>query len=273
MEIKLAQKYGFCFGVKRAIKIAETNKGSVTLGPLIHNPKEIKRLKQEFDVDTQEDMLKTPEKQNVIIRTHGIEKKTKEALREKHFNLIDATCPYVAKPQEIAQKMSDSGYKIIIFGDANHPEVKGVGSYAKDPIIINSLEKLTRIPIPNKIALISQTTAKPQEFSKIASHLAQNCKETRIFNTICSATFENQQAIDELSKKVDIVIVVGGKNSSNTKQLLSIAKKNCNDSYLVEDETELDMTWFDGKKTCGISAGASTPDWIIENVTRVIRQV
>ncbi len=272
MEVILAEKYGFCFGVKRAIKLAEANKNSFTLGPLIHNPKETNRLKADFNVGIEEDLAKL-KGQKVIIRTHGIEKEKKEYLQKNKFNFIDATCPFVTKPQEITAKMSLEGYDIVIFGDETHPEVRGVKSYATSAFVVSSEEDLRDLKLRAKVALISQTTKKVENFSKIADYLIRNYREVRIFNTICNATFENQEAIDELARKVDIVIIVGGKNSSNTKQLLTIAQKHCADSYLVEDETDLDLSWFSGKKLCGISAGASTPDWIIDAVARSIRQI
>jgi len=273
MEVILAQKYGFCFGVKRAIKLAEKNKNSCTLGPLIHNPKEINRLKQDFNVNIEEDLEKISPNKKVIIRTHGIEKERKEYLQNNNFEFIDATCPFVTRPQEITKKMNQEGYDVVIFGDSSHPEVKGIKSYATRSFVASAPKDLEGVKLKNKIALISQTTKKIESFLEIAEYLIKNYKEVRTFNTICNATSQNQEAIDELAQKVDIVIVVGGKNSSNTKQLFSIAKKHCKDSYLVEDEQDLQLQWFVGKKICGISAGASTPDWIIKNVAKTIRQI
>lgn len=272
MEVRLAENYGFCFGVKRAIKLAEANQNSFTLGPLIHNPKEIGRLKENYNVDVEENLDKFKGDENVIIRTHGIEKDKKDYLDTNDFNVIDATCPFVTKPQEIAHQMSDEGYEVVIFGDEKHPEVKGVKSYAKIAYVVEDIDELRTLPLGNKIAAISQTTRKIDKFLEITNYLVENYREIRIFNTICNATFDNQRAVSELSNDVDITIIVGGKNSSNTKQLLSIAKRNCKDSYLVEDEKDLNKEWFLGKTICGISAGASTPDWIIEKVVTTIRK-
>lgn len=278
MEVLLAEKHGFCFGVRRAIKIAEKNKGAHTLGPLIHNYQEINRLKRDFDVGLHENFREAIDNQKegstLIIRTHGIPKDDLEEIQKKDFNLVDATCPFVTKPQQIAQEMSDEGYKIVIFGDIEHPEIKGVMSYANGgAIVISSPIELESIKLPRKVALISQTTKQIHAFSQIASFLIAKCQEVRIFNTICNATFDNQNAARELSQKVDIMIVVGGKTSSNTKQLLHIAKQNCEDSYLVEDESEVKKEWFSGKKTCGITAGASTPDWIVQKVREYIEGI
>ena len=272
MEIRLAKSYGFCFGVKRAIKIAEQTKNSKTLGPLIHNKKEIDRLKNEFKVDLIEDIDKVNKDETIIIRTHGIAKNRLRDLQKKTKNIIDATCPYVTKPQQIVEKMSKEGYSIVIFGDKNHPEIKGVMSYAKDPIVVLNVDELESKKLKEKVATVAQTTRKFEEYQKIINYLMQRCKEVRVFNTICNATFENQDAARELSKEVDIMIVIGGKNSSNTKQLYRICKENCKDSYLIEDENELNRDWFKNKKICGISAGASTPNWIIQKVIDKIRE-
>ena len=170
--------------------------------------------------------------------------------------------------------MSAEEYSIVIFGDKDHPEVLGVQSYAKDQddvFVILEPEDLKKIKFKySKIATIAQTTKKKEKYLEIVNTLIPKNKEVRVFNTICDATFENQDAARELSKEVDIMIVIGGKNSSNTKQLLNISKENCIDSYLLEDERELDPQWFKDKKLCGITAGASTPDWVIQKVVNQV---
>lgn len=280
MEVRLAQNYGFCFGVKRAIKIAEEHKNAITLGPLIHNAKEIARLKKDYNVDTSETLENLQKGRELIVRTHGIPKRDLERLQAQKFEVIDATCPFVRKPQMIVEEMSAKGYDIIVFGDEEHPEVKGVISYAHTNLntqdcapnvkVVANMEELSHLRLGKKIALISQTTKQPEIFSQIASYLIMRVAEVRVFNTICNATFDNQRAADTLSREVDIMIIVGGKNSSNTKQLLMICKENCEHSYLVEDEKELQNAWFANKKICGITAGASTPDWIIQRVKEKI---
>lgn len=275
MRIELAKNCGFCFGVKRAIKIAESAPNAFTTGPLIHNNEEILRLKVKFGVQVLNDIVDMEDTATAIIRTHGITKEELKYLKEKNIKIVDATCPFVAKPQKICEDMSKEGYSIVIFGDKNHPEVQGVKSYCDHErvYVVLSAEELKSIKLGKKIALISQTTKKIDEFLKIADFLIENYKEARVFNTICNATFENQDAAKELAKKSDIFIVVGGKNSSNTKQLYAIAKEFCTDSYLVENEKELDYKWFKNKKICGITAGASTPDWIIKKIIEKIREI
>lgn len=267
MKIKLAENYGFCFGVKRAIKIAEENRNSATYGPLIHNSKEIERLNRDFDVALTENLNDFHSGDTAVVRTHGIPKDELEQLHDRNVNVIDATCPYVTKPQQICEEMSKQGYDIIIFGDEKHPEIKGVKSYAKyGAYVVTEVAELEDLPLKEHIAVVAQTTRKVDEYLKITDYLIPRHKEVRVFNTICNATFENQDAVRKLSKEADVMVVIGGKNSSNTKQLHSIAKQNCSDSYHIECADDLDAFWFAGKDLCGISAGASTPDWIIQEV-------
>ena len=274
MKVKLASNYGFCFGVKRAIKIAEDYKNSSTMGPLIHNQDEINRLRNDFNVGLYTNLSDVKDHDTVIIRTHGIPKDDLKNLRAQKAKIINATCPFVTTPQQIVKKMSKEGYSILIFGDADHPEVKGVQSYGEDQndvhIILEPSDIENLVFKNNKIATVAQTTKKKEKYLEIVNALILKNKEVRVFNTICDATFENQDAARDLSKEVDVMIVIGGKNSSNTKQLHSICLENCVDSYLIENETELDNTWFLNKKLCGITAGASTPDWIIQEVVKKV---
>ena len=275
MLIKKAKSYGFCFGVKRAVEMAESSKGAVTLGPLIHNPLEIKRLDNEYNVkfvENIDDINKNIKK--VIVRTHGIPKNELNRLKEKEVEVIDATCPFVKKPQEIVEDMSKNGYDIVIFGDKNHPEIKGVMSYSVHNRVFVILDKkeLFNIKLKEKVATVAQTTRKIENYLDIVNYLIKNYKEVRVFNTICNATFENQEAVRDLAKESDIMIIIGGKNSSNTKQLYNIAKECC-DTYLVENEKELYKKWFLEKKVCGISAGASTPEWLVENIISKIKEM
>lgn len=276
MKIQLASSYGFCFGVKRAIEIAEEHKGSVTYGPLIHNKDEIHRLKLGFNIGLAESLEDIQTDDAVVIRTHGIPKDELAALNAQEHKVIDATCPYVTTPQNIVQKMSEEGYSIVIFGDAEHPEIKGVVSYAvdlEDAFIVLEPKELEGLPLKGKVAVVSQTTKKPEDFAKIVTALMSTRKEIRVFNTICNATFENQDAAAELAKEADVMVVIGGKHSSNTKQLHSICQRDCDESYLIENEQELDKSWFHNKALCGISAGASTPDWIVQNVINKIQDM
>ena len=276
MKIELASNYGFCYGVKRAIEIAEEHKNSFTYGPLIHNKDEINRLKEGFNIGLVERIEDIENNNAVVIRTHGIPKNELALLKKQDNKIIDATCPYVTTPQNIVEKMSTEGYSIVIFGDKEHPEIKGVVSYAtkaNDAFIVLTTDELKDLPLKSKVAVVSQTTKKPKDFAKIVCALIQTNKEVRVFNTICNATFENQDAAAELAQKADVMIVIGGRHSSNTKMLLSISQNDCPDSYLIENEQELEASWFNKKEFCGISAGASTPDWIVQNVISKIEQI
>jgi len=273
MEIQLANKHGFCFGVKRAIQIAEEHQNSFTFGPLIHNSLEIGRLKNKFNVGLKESIKDFNITEKLIIRTHGIEKDNLDYLQDNKMEFVDATCPFVTKLQEIVKDMSKEGYEIVIFGDVNHPEIKGVKSYStnKANVILN-LDELKKLKLSNKIALVAQTTRKIESFKILANYLIEHHKEVRVFNTICNATFENQISAKELAKKSDIMIIIGGKNSSNTKQLVTICEDECDLCFHIESEKDLKSEWFDGLEKCGITAGASTPDWIIENVLKKISE-
>lgn len=277
MKIKLASNYGFCFGVKRAIKIAEDYKNSSTMGPLIHNQDEINRLQNDFNVGLYTNLNDIKDNDTVIIRTHGIPKDDLKNLRAQKAKIINATCPFVTTPQQIVKKMSKEGYSILIFGDLDHPEVKGVQSYGEDQgdvhIILEPSEIDALVFKKNKIATVAQTTKKKEKYLEIVNALILKNKEVRVFNTICDATFENQDAARDLSKEVDVMVVIGGKNSSNTKQLHSICLENCEDSYLIENDSEIDISWFANKNLCGITAGASTPDWIIQQVVKKIESI
>ncbi len=275
MLIKKAKSYGFCFGVKRAVEIAENSKNAVTLGPLIHNPLEIERLSKNYNVKYVNSTDEVDEKiKRVIVRTHGIPKNKYNELLNKNVEVIDATCPFVKKPQEIVEKMSKEGYDIVIFGDKNHPEIQGVMSYSvhERVYVVLDVNELKDIHLRDKIATVAQTTRKISDYLEIANYLISNYKEVRVFNTICNATFENQDAVRELSREADVMIIVGGKNSSNTKQLFNIAKEN-SDAHLVESEDEIKKEWFEGKELCGVSAGASTPEWLVEKIISRIKDL
>ncbi len=274
MKVKLASSYGFCFGVKRAIEIAEEHKNSATMGPLIHNQNEIDRLRNNFNVNLYNSLDEVKKNDTVIIRTHGIPRDDLKALKQKDAKVINATCPFVTTPQQIVKKASEDGYSIVIFGDSEHPEVKGVKSYGNDnvTVVLNTKDLENAVFKTDKIAIVAQTTRKKEEYLEIVNYLILRHKEVRVFNTICDATFENQDAARSLSKEVDVMLVIGGKNSSNTKQLFSICEENV-ESHLIEDENDLQQSWFNGKKLCGITAGASTPDWIIQNIINKLEKI
>jgi 4-hydroxy-3-methylbut-2-enyl diphosphate reductase len=278
MNIRLAKNSGFCFGVKRAIKLAEETAlkygRATTIGPIIHNPQMVESLRQVgvVAVDDIEQIKESP----VIIRSHGISGESLARLREKKFDIVDATCPYVAKAHRFAKLASKEKYEVFILGDSSHPEIIALKSYVESKVYIWE----PGVEIPNrkfpKVAVICQTTQNAENLSKLTNHLLPNCNELRIFNTICNATNVRQEASLELAKNCEIMIVIGGKNSSNTKMLAKLCGEYALTKH-IETAAELNKKWFkdldlkDGY--IGLTAGASTPDSIIIDIYNKIKAI
>ena len=263
MKVLLAENAGFCFGVKLAVDSAiktqnEYNKKIYTLGPLIHNS----------------DVVNYLEENNIyaiviLIRSHGVSKDVFEYLTNKGLIVINATCPFVTNIQKKVNKFSNEGYKIVILGDENHPEVIGINGWCGNSATITK-DGNFKEPLTGKVCAVAQTTEKEENWDKTIQNLSLNTYEDlKSFNTICAATEERQKSVFDLSKKVDFMIVVGGKHSSNTTKLYQIAKKN---TIHIENAKELSKDIFAGIdiKTIGITAGASTPDWIINEVISIM---
>ncbi|MDO5516683.1 MAG: bifunctional 4-hydroxy-3-methylbut-2-enyl diphosphate reductase/30S ribosomal protein S1 [Clostridium sp.] len=270
-EVKLAKNAGFCFGVQRAVDEAikiqsEYNKKIYTLGPLIHNTDVVKFLEKNdiFSIELNE-IDKLQQGDVIVIRSHGVSQKVLSKLEEAKLTVVNATCPFVTNIQKKVQKYSNEGYHIVILGDKNHPEVIGIDGWCKEPATITKDGNFTE-EIPNKICVVSQTTEKKKNWDNTLEHL-KGVEEVKPFNTICAATDVRQKSTYELSKEVDCMIVVGGKNSSNTTKLYQIAKENCEHTIHIENISELPEDFInDDIKTIGVTAGASTPDWIIREV-------
>ncbi len=268
MVIRLAKNSGFCFGVKRAIKIAhdqasERKEKLVTIGPIIHNPQVVARL-EDIGVYSVEDVSQVNDTP-AIIRSHGISKEAKQSLSNKGIDIIDATCPYVSKLQSMGEKLSKEGYYVVVLGNRQHPEVLALISYLSGKfLVVESPEEIPQIKAP-KVALISQTTQTYEVFVKIVKKLLDTTFELHIVNTICSATTIRQSSTRALAQASDLMLVIGGKMSSNTKML---AKISCSyaETYHIETAEELIEDWFTKKNRIGISAGASTPDDLIIDV-------
>ena len=283
VQIILAPHAGFCFGVERAIELAQEaakyskeGKKVYTFGPLIHNPQEIGRLKTlGVDVLKSEDQL--DDNTVLILRSHGIPPQKERELKAKGVKIIDATCPYVKAVHEAAQQLVKEGYFVVLVGEKNHPEVIGTWGYLKDVngegIIVESLEDLKPALDKQKVGVIAQTTQNEQFFKEVVGELAVWVNELKVINTICNATSVRQEEVRELAPKVDVMIIIGGKNSGNTTRLYRIAKSLNPNSYHIETEEELKEEWFENVKTVGVSAGASTPKWIIERVVNRIREL
>ncbi|MCK5052235.1 MAG: 4-hydroxy-3-methylbut-2-enyl diphosphate reductase [Candidatus Cloacimonetes bacterium] len=267
MRVRIARNSGFCFGVKRAIKVAlKTSKGNheiVTLGPIIHNPQMVAKLESEniFKVDKIDQIKGRP----TIIRSHGIKKEILEELQKNNIEIINATCPYVSKTQDYAKSLSEDGYDLIILGDHNHPEVQALRSYVdKEVMIVANADELVDKQF-KKVGIISQTTRRVGDLQELVKKLVPKCHEMRVINTICNATTIRQNSTLALAKESDVMIVVGGKNSSNTKMLAKICESFVK-TYHIETACEIDRKWFKDKQDIGLTAGASTPDWIIVEV-------
>lgn len=274
-KIKIAKSSGFCFGVKRAIelaeKVAEKNGKVYTFGPLIHNPQEVKRLAAE-GIKVVEDYSKI-KTGIIVLRTHGIEQEIHEKLsKRKNIKVIDATCPFVKRAQEIVKKLSGISDQIVIVGEKTHPEVIALVSYGKGRCVVvedkKDVKKIKKTPV---IHIVSQTTQSPKQFASIVELIAKISK-VKIYNTICRATFDRQGSAEKLAKLVDIMIVIGGKNSGNTRRLYQICSQKVK-TYHIENVEEIKKSWFNSSNKVGITAGASTPNWIIENIKRRIADI
>lgn len=274
MKIEIADKAGFCFGVARAVKIAYKEAeagGAVTYGMLIHN-KDVTDELEKLGVKTVKSLEEIPENSKVIIRAHGISEREQNLLLEKGAEIIDATCPYVKKIHSIVNKAESD---VIIVGDPEHPEVKGIKGWARGRVfVINSeaeAEELLQKNLSENVTIVAQTTIRKDFFKKIEKFSKKHFTNAKIFDTICSATDERQKAAEELSKKADAMIVIGGKESSNTKKLYELCLEHCPDTVCAENEKELKKYINRGyipasKKLVGITAGASTPDSVIKEV-------
>ena len=273
MEIILAEYLGFCYGVKRAIRIARehTDGTSCTLGPIIHNPQMVERLQSE-GVDVVEN-LSDMEEGTIIIRSHGVGPQVYQEAESKGLKIVDATCPYVKKAQLSAKKLVEEGYKVVIVGEKNHPEVKSIFEWSNNKaIILETEEEATEISSCQKLGIVSQTTVSGERFKRIVDKLLEKSSDIKILRTICTATDQRQAAAIELAQKVDLMLVIGGKNSANTTRLAQLCEEKCR-TYHIETVEELSPEWLDQIEKIGITAGASTPDWIIWEVHKKCQMI
>ncbi|MBP5602272.1 MAG: 4-hydroxy-3-methylbut-2-enyl diphosphate reductase [Treponema sp.] len=283
MNVIRAKVLGFCFGVRRAVELAEqalaesskslsqSKRTVYSLGPLIHNESALADLQSRRLCTVEESDLQTiPDGSTVIIRAHGVSPKVTQALEAKNCRIIDATCPRVKASQKMVERYTNQNDYVIISGDKNHGEMIGIAGFAgKNFIQIQNEQEARSIDIPagDKINVIfmSQTTYSPKEFEKIESIFRSKSNNLAVMNTICPATNERQQALLELCKQVEGVLVIGGKTSANTKRLYQTAKENCPHAAHIQSATDIPPEFFN-LKTIGITAGASTPDSIIRDV-------
>jgi 4-hydroxy-3-methylbut-2-enyl diphosphate reductase len=270
MKVILADSAGFCFGVKRAtqlaFKAAEENCPICSLGPIIHSPQVVERLEENGVrvVEKVEDI----EAGTVIIRSHGITAGELADIHARNLIPVDATCPFVKKVQDYVTLLCSEGYKVVLVGEKDHPEVKGIISYADqaEVTVVADSEEAQHLPSQSKIGLVAQTTQSFENFHQVADICLRKAKEVRVFNTICDATSVRQDEAREIAKQVDLMLILGGFNSANTTRLAQICRELQPRTYHVEIASQIESEWFTDVKVVGITAGASTPRWIIDEV-------
>ena len=269
MGVILAKYLGFCYGVKRAIRIAREHADgkSCTLGPIIHNPQMVERLKSE-GVDAVENLADMKEG-TIIIRSHGVGPQVYEEAKSRNLKIVDATCPHVKKAQLSAKELVEESYQVVIIGEKNHPEVKSIFEWSNNKaVIIETEEEAKQFSSCQKLGIVSQTTVSGEHFKKIVEWLIQQkAPDVKILRTICTATDQRQAAAIELARDVDLMLVIGGKNSANTTRLAQLCSEECK-TYHIETAEELSPEWLNKIEKIGITAGASTPDWIILEVQK-----
>lgn len=272
-EVILAENAGFCFGVKRAVDTSlEAKKSSkeniYTFGPLVHNKNVINKLNGEgiYEVND-EGLQKVSSEDTIVIRAHGVAPQLMKKIKDTGAHVIDATCPYVTAIHKNIKKYYDLGYQIVIVGDEKHPEVIGSNGWCNNTAIITRDGSEINITA-DKVCIVAQTTEKISNLEKVKEAVSKQCKEVVTFNTICSATKERQKSAEETSKIVDVMLVVGSSTSSNTTKLYEICKKNCENTFFIDNSNEIPSWIMESNevKKVGVTAGASTPDWIIQEV-------
>lgn len=268
-----ADVLGFCMGVRKAVKSVETMLDTktpgphCTFGPVVHNSKVIERFeKRGVAIETNVQDITSG---TVVIRAHGVTPQIKNSLQVNNIHVIDGTCPKVRGSQKLVEKYSNLGYFIILVGDENHGEIEGLKGYAANHVVVQTKEDLKPIEIPEKVMILAQTTLSDLEFQNVCAYVLDKNPNALVRNTICSATGKRQQAVMDLAKKVQAIVVVGGKNSSNTTRLYKIALQEGVPAWHIEDASQLPEEIKNYSKI-GLTAGASTPDWVIDDVEKCI---
>ncbi|MCI9564530.1 MAG: 4-hydroxy-3-methylbut-2-enyl diphosphate reductase [Eubacterium sp.] len=280
MEVIVAKSAGFCFGVKRAVdsvysEIENSEKTIYTYGPIIHNEQVVKDLENKgVRVINEKKEIEAVDKGTVIIRSHGVAKEICDIIDEQNLRMVDATCPFVKKIHNIVREESEKGKKIVIIGNDNHPEVEGIKGWVfGDAIVINSdtdIEKLERFK-DLSLCIVSQTTFNYKKFKYLVEIIDKKGYDINVVNTICNATHVRQVEAKEIASRVDAMIVIGGKSSSNTQKLYDICKNECDNTYYIQTVKDLNLCNVESLKSIGITAGASTPKNIIEEVVLNVR--
>ena len=281
MNIKRAKTAGFCFGVKRAVEtvyqeVESNQEGTIyTYGPIIHNEEVVKDMqKRGVIVLRSEEELKQLEKGTVIIRSHGVAEYIYDLLKAKNIHIVDATCPFVKKIHNIVSKESAAGKYLIIIGNPEHPEVQGIRGWAKSDVsVVQNKEDIEELVIEDnrEICIVAQTTFNYNKFQDLVEIISKKSYDVSVLNTICNATKERQTEARSIAEEVDAMIVIGDKHSSNTQKLFEICQGACKDTYYIQTLDDLDLNQLGSVETVGITAGASTPNNIIEEVQNNVR--
>ena len=268
-RVVLARHAGFCFGVRRAVETARQSAPAVTLGPIIHNPQVVESL-AEIGVRTAEEPRDIPAGSRVVIRSHGVARGVYEALGARGCEIVDATCPFVSKIHGIVSEKSTAGHPVVIIGSPDHPEVRGICGWVKGPCaVVETKEDAERLNLSREKALcvVSQTTFNLNKFQELVEIIKQLGYHVVVTNTICNATQERQEEALALAKQSDTMIVIGGRSSSNTQKLYEICRSECKNTYYIQDPDDLAAVCFQSDSCVGITAGASTPNTIIQEVS------
>lgn len=278
MEILLAKDMGFCWGVRRAIDIMETAAEKhgeiISVGPIVHNPQVVSEL-EEMGVRT--NVKPADDEHPVAITAHGVGPQVIDEVKKTGAEIIDGTCPIVTRSQRWARKMAEGGFVVLVFGDPDHREVRGVLGWAGDKAIAVRDGEPIPSPLPSRVAVISQTTQSPARFAEFVSMIMHDhvseITELRLINTLCNVTSGQQAAAGELAQEVDLMLVVGGKTSANTRHLLEVCHEEGGAAYHIEDSDEIDPGWLESCERVGVTAGASTPDSAVEAVVKRVRGI
>ena len=278
MQVLLADEYGFCFGVERAVEMVEEalEEGDTvrTLGPLIHNEQEMARL-QTHGVAAISEPVQIKRGETAVIRAHGVTPQVEQELREKATKVVDATCPFVTKVQKLASRAAAQDRHVVVVGNPEHPEMIGVFGYApQHAFVINDASEVANLPKLKNPLVVSQTTIKLKNFLEVAEAVkGKTDDEVQVVNTICSATRDRQDAARALSTVVDAFYIIGGRHSSNSRKLLAVCKEECEKSFLIETEDEINAEYLKGAEKVGVTAGASTPNWLIDKIVGRLKEI
>ena len=275
MEVTVAKTAGFCFGVKRAVEkvyeqIGKSEKPIYTYGPIIHNEQVVGDLREKgVEVIDSLEELKKIRDAVVVIRSHGVGKNVYDILKENGVDIVDATCPYVKKIHRIVEKQTAEGRRVLIVGSEDHPEVQGIKGWGDErTVVIENMEDFRRLELPEdeKLCIVSQTTFNYKKFQDIVEKISKTRYDITVLNTICNATQERQVEAMRIASQVDVMLVIGGKHSSNTQKLYDICRKECKNTYYIQTLGDFNPECISSVRSVGITAGASTPNNIIEEV-------